>query len=146
MSCFSPGTAPAKTMPGSCSSSARSPARRAGWSSTIRTDSGAMTTGCFARQCVDMGVAADPLASRYPPLRRDQPSPDGVAREVDPVAHLELLEDVRPMAVDGLAADDQHRGDLVARVPFGDQLEDLELARGQRIQSGRLAVLRALEE
>jgi hypothetical protein len=37
------------------------------------------------------------------------------------------------VAVDGLAADHEQLGDLVARVSLGDELEHLELARGQRI-------------
>src|SRR3954470_2623429 len=76
----------------------------------------------------------------HPDLRRDQSPADGVARQVDAVAHPELLEDVRSMAVDGLAADEEHAGDLIARVPLGDELDHLELTWRERIQGGRVAV------
>src|SRR5436309_2056864 len=79
-------------------------------------------------------------------LWRDQPTPDRVAREVDAVAHLELLEDVGPVPVDGLAADDEHSRDLVAGVALGDELDHLELAWRERVQRSRVAGLRAVEE
>src|SRR5689334_600933 len=73
----------------------------------------------------------------------DESAADGVSGELDAVAHPEFLEHVGAVAVDGLAADDEQLGDLVAGVPFGDELEDLELARGQRVDI--LAAAGALE-
>ena len=43
----------------------------------------------------------------------DEPGPDGVAGELGAVAHLELLQDVGPVPLDGLDADHQQRGDLL---------------------------------
>src|SRR4051812_46541415 len=40
--------------------------------------------------------------------RLDEAAADRVTRELDPVAHPELLEDVRAVALDGLLADGQH--------------------------------------
>ena len=36
------------------------------------------------------------------------------------------------MPLDGLGTDEQHLGDFLAGVPFGDELEDLLLTRGQQ--------------
>lgn len=60
----------------------------------------------------------------------DQAAPDRVARYVHAVPHPELVEDVRAVPVDGLAADREQRGDLVAGLSLGDELEHLELPRG----------------
>src|SRR4051812_2954639 len=71
------------------------------------------------------------LSTRRPAFggsRRDQAAPNGVPRELDAVAHAELLQHVGPVAVDRLAADHQEVRDLVAGVAFGDKLEHLELA------------------
>src|SRR3954447_23762623 len=83
-----------------------------------------------------MGMATDPGPAAG--LRRDQSAPDRVAREIHAIAHLELLEDVRAVAIDRLAADYEHARDLVAGVPLGDELDDLDLARRQRVE--RLSV------
>src|SRR3954454_24843281 len=45
-------------------------------------------------------------------LGLDQPAPDRVPRQLDTVAHAELVEDVLAVAVDGLDADEQGVGDL----------------------------------
>ena len=79
-------------------------------------------------------------------LGLDEPAADRVAGQLDAVAHAELLEDVRPVALDGLLADHERLGDLVAGVPLGDQLDDLELARGQRVRPAAARRARALEE
>src|SRR5262245_8265169 len=80
-----------------------------------------------------------------PHLRLDEPPPDRVARELDTVAHAELAEDVGAVALHRLEADDEHRRDLLRRVPLGDQLQHLELARGQRLVL-LVALVRPLEE
>src|SRR4051794_29504570 len=72
-------------------------------------------------------------------LRLDEPSADGVAGELDAIAHPELLEDVRSVALHGLLRDEQHRGDVVVRVSLGDQLDDLLLARREQLPVRRLA-------
>jgi len=59
--------------------------------------------------------------------RRD----DGVARQLDTVAHAELLEDVRAVALDGLLGHEQQRTDLLVGVCLRDELDDLLLARRQ---------------
>ena len=69
--------------------------------------------------------------------RLDQSAADRVAREFDPVAHAELLEDVRAVALDGLLGDVQQRADLVVGMRFGDELDDLLLARGEQLAVDR---------
>ena len=59
----------------------------------------------------------------------DEPATDRVPGQRDPVVEAELLEHVRPVALDGLLADHECLGDLARRVALGDQLDDLELAR-----------------
>ena len=66
--------------------------------------------------------------------------------QLDAVAHPELVEDVRAVTLDGLLADHQRLGDLLAGVGLGDQLDDLLFARGERIFRDILAASRALEE
>src|ERR1700746_3595195 len=53
----------------------------------------------------------------------DEAAPDRVPGRLDPVAHPELLEDVRAVTLDGLPADHERRGDLLAGVPLRDQLD-----------------------
>src|SRR5579862_9873269 len=77
--------------------------------------------------------------------RLDQPTPDRVARDLRDRAHPELAEDARAMMVDRLAADDEHVGDLVAAVSLRDQLDDLELARAQRVGRDGLTAARLAE-
>jgi hypothetical protein len=48
-------------------------------------------------------------------LGLDQPAADRVAGELHPVVHAKLLEDVGPVALDGLGADDERVGDLLAQ-------------------------------
>src|SRR5918992_4998388 len=78
-------------------------------------------------------------------LRLRQAAADGVASQVHPVAHPELVKDVRSVAFDGLVADHQQRRDLPAGVAFGDQLDDLGLARRQRVVRELFAVRRTLQ-
>src|SRR5919202_2569264 len=73
----------------------------------------------------------------------DEPAADRVARQLDAVAHAELLEDVGPVRLDGLLADRQQLGDLAVRVALGDELDDLLLARGERVLGDLLAGPRA---
>ena len=75
----------------------------------------------------------------------DEAAADRVARELDAVAHAELLEDVRAVALDRLLADEQHLGDLLVGVRLGDELDDLLLARGERVVGRRLAGAGALD-
>src|SRR3954447_23784603 len=66
-------------------------------------------------------------------LGLDQPALDRVPDQLDAVAHPELAQDVRAMRLDGLLGQVQRLGDRAVRVRLGDQLEDLLLARGQRL-------------
>src|SRR4051795_9855209 len=81
-----------------------------------------------------------------PHLRVDQAAANRVARQVDAVAQPELLEDVRPVALDRLLAEDEQGGDLLRRVPLRDQLRDFFLARSQRVLAIRAAAVRVVEE
>jgi hypothetical protein len=74
------------------------------------------------------GVTPHPYGSRL-----DEAAPDGVARELDAVAHAELLEHVRAVTLDGLLTDHEGLGDLPVVVSLGDQLDHLQLARGEGI-------------
>ena len=67
-------------------------------------------------------------------LRLDQAAADRVAGQLDAVAHAELVEDVLPVALDGLDADHELLGDLLRRVRLGDQLQHLQLARRQDVE------------
>src|SRR4051812_21232647 len=81
---------------------------------------------------------------RWRSLRLDEAAPDRVARKLDAVAHPQLLEDVRAVALDGLLGDVQHPGDLVVGVRLGDQLHDLLLPGGEQLAGRRLSRSRAL--
>ena len=80
------------------------------------------------------------------PPRLDQSAPDGVADELHAVAHAELGEDVRAVALDRLLAQHELAGDLARRPRLGDELDDLHLARGERVVGRRLAAAGALDE
>src|SRR5690242_15323399 len=67
-------------------------------------------------------------------LRLDQPAPDRVAGEFDPVAHPELVEDVLAVTLDGLDADEEQLRDLLRGVRLRNQLEHLELARREDVE------------
>ena len=62
----------------------------------------------------------------------DEPGADRVAGELQPVPQAELCEQVGPVPLDGLDADDEEVGDLLRGVALGDELEDLLLAVGDR--------------
>ena len=89
-----------------------------------------------------MSVTSPALDAEHEFLRRtlrlDEAAADRVARQLDAVVHAELLEDVRAVALDGLLADHQRVGDLPGAVALGDQLDDLLLARGERLLAQRL--------
>jgi hypothetical protein len=55
---------------------------------------------------------------------------------LDAIAHAELLEDVGAVSFDGLLGDVQQIADLVVGVGFGDELEDLLLARREELAVG----------
>src|SRR5215216_580785 len=120
--------------------------------------------------CSSDGAAMTPLATRSRQLRRsagpdsalgpekallvplwarrsrlNKPAADRVPRQLDAIAHAELLEDVRSMALDGLLRDVQQRPDLVVRVGLGDELDDLLLARREHLVVDGLAGAGALE-
>src|SRR6202020_3204203 len=76
----------------------------------------------------------------------DQAAPDGIARELDASAHLELLEDVGAMTLDRLGADEKDVGDLPAAVALGDQLDHLLLARRERVLAEGKIVIRAPQQ
>src|SRR4051812_23043377 len=76
--------------------------------------------------------------------RLHEPTPDRVPRQLDAVAHAELLEDVRAVRLDRLLADREDLGDLAVRVALRDELHDLLLARGERVLDERLARAGAL--
>jgi hypothetical protein len=58
----------------------------------------------------------------------DEARADGVAGGFEAVAEAEFLEQVGAMAFDGLDTDVEEVGDLLGRVAFGDEFEDLLLA------------------
>src|SRR5690348_10422981 len=58
------------------------------------------------------------------------------ARDLDPGADVELVEEVADVALDGLGAEVELGGDLGVGAAVDDQLGDLELARGQRGEPG----------
>src|SRR6185437_11489347 len=59
--------------------------------------------------------------------------PDGIAGELDAVAHAELFEHIGAMTLDGLLTDRESLSNLMVVVALGDQLDYLQLTRGQRI-------------
>src|SRR5436190_3673165 len=79
-------------------------------------------------------------------LRIYEAAADGVAGQVHAVAQAQLLEDVRPVALDGLLAQHEQGGDLLRGVAFRDQLRDLFLARRQRVFAVGPAVVGVSEE
>jgi hypothetical protein len=55
-------------------------------------------------------------------------------RCLDPVAEIELLQDVRHVCLERRLADDQRLGDLGIREAARDQPQDIELTLGQLLQ------------
>src|SRR3954454_16899775 len=92
-----------------------------------------------------MSPNTTPMAPRIramPPRRDTAParysgfgetSPDRIAHQLHAVAHPELAQQVRAVRLDGLRREVQRLGDLLVRVGLGDQLEDLLLARRERL-------------
>src|SRR2546422_1554879 len=71
-------------------------------------------------------------------LRREVVNPDHaqakrVARELNTVAHADLLEDVSQVRLDRVLADEQLRADLGVTQPRCHVTHDLALARGERL-------------
>ena len=58
-------------------------------------------------------------------LRLDESATDRVAGQLDPVAHAELVEDVLPVPLDRLDADEELLRDLLRGIRLGDQLQHL---------------------
>src|SRR5688572_20326380 len=52
-----------------------------------------------------------------------------------PVPDTDLAQDVGDVTLDGLARQEQSRGDLRIRVAASDELRDLELSRGQLVDA-----------
>ena len=84
--------------------------------------------------------AAPALArARRPPatgparLGLDEAAADRVAHELDAVAHAELAQQVGAVGLDRLLGEVQDLGDLRVGVRLGDQLDDLLLARRERL-------------
>src|SRR4051812_39308580 len=103
----------ATTPPGGCPT--RSPPPSAGC---------ARPTGC---------APAGAPSSSLRRLRLDEPAADRVAHELHAVAHAELAQQVAAVGLDGLLAEVEDLADLLVRVRLGDQLEDLLLARRERL-------------
>src|SRR5947208_1319157 len=60
---------------------------------------------------------------------------DGDGGEFGDVAGAELTQEVGAMVVDGLDRDAQRGGDLLARLPLGQEAHQLALAGGQAIDA-----------
>src|SRR5262249_50799142 len=73
-----------------------------------------------------MGVASRPESTF------EQSATDGVFDELSAAVQVELVHDVSAVGVNGLGANREPFGDLVVGVAFGDELQDLALALGQR--------------
>ena len=82
-------------------------------------------------------AAATPSRSSSTVIKLHQPAPDRVAREIDAIAHPELLEDVAAVVLDGLLADHELPGRSLRSCALGDELDDLDLARGERVARQR---------
>src|SRR5437588_1582497 len=65
--------------------------------------------------------------------RFDEPVANRVAGEFDAVAHAELLQDVRAVAIDRLLADRERIRDLPIGIALGDELDDFGLLRGEKV-------------
>src|SRR3954447_24859173 len=79
----------------------------------------------------DSGTPVAASAAKAASSRLDDPTTDGVDGGLDPVRDLQLHQDVRDVVLDGLRADEQLRRDLGVVLALRDQLQHVELARGQ---------------
>jgi len=61
---------------------------------------------------------------------------------VSSVVGAQFGKDVPDLALDGLFADGELRGNLFVGIPLGDQTQDAHLCRGQRIFGGMLRKLK----
>src|SRR4051812_27212585 len=75
---------------------------------------------------------------------------EGVHHRLRAVVYRQLLQDGRNVVLDRLIADREDTGDLLIAIPVRDQIEDLDLPRGEGGEDGgaprcraRLAVQRA---
>lgn len=66
-------------------------------------------------------------------LQRDQTTPDSEAYCLRPIRCPELAANRRDVEFHGLIADSKTRRDRLVGKSFGEQLEDLDFARGQRL-------------
>src|SRR5207302_11409843 len=66
-----------------------------------------------------------------PPLGANQPLPDGVADQPGRLVDVELGHDPYAVRLGRLHAHAEEGGDLLGRLPFRDELEDLMLSRRQ---------------
>ena len=57
---------------------------------------------------------------------------EGVADQIGGLFDVELFHHVGAMPLDGAVADAEKVADLPARLAFGDQLQDLSFAHGER--------------
>src|SRR5206468_11957319 len=66
----------------------------------------------------------------------DQPAADGVADEAGDLVDPQLEHEATAVGLGGLHGDSQHLGDLLRRLALGHQLQNLTLARGERVAGG----------
>ena len=66
----------------------------------------------------------------------DQPAADGVADEAGDLVDPQLEHEATAVGLGGLHGDSQHLGDLLRRPALGHQLQNLTLARGERVAGG----------
>src|SRR5581483_11184325 len=85
-------------------------------------------------------------AQRLAQLRLNQPVADRITRELDAVAHSQLLEDVGAVTLDRLETDHEHLGDLLVGVALGDELHHLLLTRTERVFTNGQILARAVKE
>ena len=81
-----------------------------------------------------------PAGALVPTERRAGPHEPGLVGEhdgLDAVAQAELAQHARDVRLDGRLAQEQPLGQLRVRQAAGEQLEDLELALGERRELGR---------
>src|SRR3954469_21320586 len=126
---------PGRCVPGGRTAPCHPPAGASSWalaSHTPSTPAGAQKTSVVSASTTRVGthrrLRRAPRRSRL-----GQPTADRVADELDAIAHAELAQQVGPVRLDGLLRQVQDLADLAVGVRLGDQLEDLLLARRQRL-------------
>src|SRR5829696_4891704 len=106
-------------------------------SSSARMTRTAISPRLATRTFSNMGAERIGRAPAAPRARLlDEPSLHGPARQLMAVGELELAQDGRDVGLDGLRRDAQPQGDLLVEVAAGEQLQDLALARGERVEVG----------